>query len=486
MKKFYTKLSRPSWRVTVPNLNTSFFGKAEEKTDIEQKSENFRNSESYDVQKAETQNSEKDDEIKCEESDSEAESKYEDASPMYEKKPDFDTDSLENMEDVNIYADVDNIQNTEVSDSSSYEYDIPRISFSFFEESLRAAECEMEVKPITSSPKRKSEIRIILAQPIIEEEDEDSLETSEQTSKSEDEISILATRCEIDEPKTIEMNFTQSLDNLSIGKLSKCDSEPRIELRQLDDEEDNFYKVPRSYKRLSQSLKDFNALEEVKTSEMPDLPSEKNINNEDIVSESSKSNYIVHNIDLKTEETQTNVSLEETQSSFEYCDARSKLPAKIRRATLLRRPHVRSKAQDTWFTLRSKVNNIITTHSAAQRVGANTSGEKVLNLEEFYKNSRTRCRKIVQNTSKIFHKKRGQENVDPNSDTSSQIVKNDAFFAKVDLNEGSEVGTSCDSEVLNSDKFGSRILEDKGMSEFDFGTLKSAFRRSRLIQEVFY
>lgn len=497
MKKFYTKLSRPNWRVTVPNLNTSFFGKAEEKTDAEEKSGNLRNSGSYDLQNAEQQY---ENEIKTEESDSEADSKYEDASPMYEKKNDFENDSLNNVEDLNIYADVDNIQNTEVPDPNSYEYDIPRISFSFFEESLRS-ESETDTKPATSSPKRKSEIRITLAQPTIEEEDEereDSVETNEEMSKSDDDISILAIRCEIDEPKTIEMSILESLDRISIGKLSKCDSEPHIERIEEQEDEDNFYKVPKSYKRLSQSLKDFNTLE-IKTPDLPvtpDLPYDLPQKPSEIVTDekiTKQANYIVHNVDLKSEETQTNGSIEETrssfeetQSSFEYCDARSKLPAKVRRATLLRRPHVRSRAQDTWFTLRAKVNNIITTHSAAQRVGANTAGEKILNLEEFCKNSRTRCRKIVQNTSKIFHKKKGQENVDPSSDSSSQIVKNDAFFAKVDLNEGSEVGTSVDSEVLSNDRFGSRVLEERGMSEFDFGTLKSAFRRSRIVQEVYF
>lgn len=509
MKKFYTKLSRPQWRIAVPNINTTIFGKTtvtkeNSHESIEEKAENLRNSGTYDLvneqnkmdnRKSATESITATNETKNEETtdDSDQESKYEDASPMYEKKIDFSNDTLNYLDDMNIYADVENVQSpSEKSECSSlsYEYDIPRISFSFFEESLKA-DTEMEDKPITSSPKRRSEIKIVLAAPpLIEEDEDDDSETKQQEpvetidTSSQDDISISATRCEIDlEPKTIEMDYYKSLDDLSTGKISKCGSEPSIDIRvkELEQEdEEGFYKVPKSFKRLSQSLSNFNT---IKPKEDLSVHSESDLKSLDESVEKDLTNILIeHNVVLdKIKEIDP---AEEAQTSLEYCDARSKLPAKIRRATLLRKPHMRAKAQDTWSTLRSKVSNMISSHSAAQRVGANTSGEKMLNLEEFYKNSRTKCRKIVHNTSKIFNKKRGQENVDPNSDTSSQIVKNDAFFAKVDLNEdSSELCTVDGSEV--SDKFGSRMLEtEKAINDFDFGTLKSAFRRSKYIQEV--
>lgn len=478
MKKIYTKLSRPQWRVTVPTINTSLFGRTfsspEEKTcSVEEKCENFRNSGSYDlVAEAEKMEEEKEIlkvEVKEETDESDHDSRYEDAR---DKSLEIEADEQ------NIYADVENVRpiSGEASSetSSSYEYDVPRISFHFFEEGLR--EFAEEHKLVMSSPqKRKSEIRITLAQPpVIEEEDEiedDSLKTNE----SQSDVSILATRCEIGEPKLVEMSL--SLDNLSVGRLSRCYSDCSLELRlkdsdpsKDDSEEEGFYKIPRNLKRLSQSLDNIQTISKLdQPPEIPELPELPDLPRNNIV--------IEHDIVLKKHKS------DETQSSLEYCDARSKLPLKFRRTTLLRRPHVRSKAADTWLSLRSKVTNIISTHSAAQRVGAN-SGEKLVNLEELYKNSRTKCKKIVQNTSKIFNKKRGQENVDPNcSDTSSQIVKNDAFFAKVNENGASEV----DCGEVGSDRFGGSKLfdeESKGMSEFDFSTLKSAFRRSRIIGEV--
>lgn len=490
MKKFYSKL-RPQWRI--PVITSSIFKPEEETPEdektIEERIEDIKTSASYDLveEQKKVDNRKSNDSLvimeeekiekEVEDDDSDQESKYEDASPMLEKKLDL----TQNYDDSNIYADIENVKTpSEKSDTSSlsYEYDIPRISFSFFEENILKSESIMEEKPLSTQQKRKSEIKIVLAQPpLMEEEEEEAVETAEtvetmetdveQRQTSLDDISISATRCEIElEPKIIEMNLCQSLDQLSMGKISRCGSEPSIDMRLKeeesdDDEEEGIYKVPRSHKRLSQSLSNFQTIQ---NEEVPPIRSVIDLNTIQLVPQ------------LPQQVEQVNKVTSSEETNLDYIDARSKLPAKIRRATLLRRPHMRSKAQDTWSNLRSKVSNIIQTHSAAQRVGANSSGEKILNLEEFYKTSRTKCRKIYSNTSKIFKNKKDQENINPN-DNSSQIVKNDAFFAKVD--EDSEISSSVmDSEI--SDRFGSRMLD----SDFDIGTLKSAFRRSKYIQEI--
>lgn len=487
MKKFYTKISRPQWRITVPNINGALFGKSDKNEQsshesLEEKAENLGNSGSYDVQEEQQKIDRKSvtESItimneKQEDTEDSDEDKYEDASPMLEKKEPIYID------DTNIYADVENIQTINDKTCDSYEYDIPRISFSFFDDSPKS---EMEEKPIET--KRKSEIKIFLAQPLIEEEDSDSntienkindkhLDETDNVMSSLDDISISATRCEIQlEPKIVEMDL-KSLDDVSMNRLSKCDSEPNIEirLRELEDEE-GFYKVPRQHKRLSQSLRNLSD-EEILHS----------VSSTSITRRLEDATYdIPENLSQKTkkieDKLEDKIEAEETISSLEYCDVRSQLPLKQRRATLLR-PHMRSKAHDTWSTFRTKVSNIISTHSAAQRVGAN-SGDKILNLEEFYKTSRTKCRKIVNNTSKIFNKKKPNENGDNCSDTSSKIVKNDAFFDKMELNEDSVIVEES-SEI--GDKFGSRMLEcEKGGSDFDIGTLKSAFRRSKYLQEI--
>lgn len=530
MKKFYTKLHRPQWRITVPNMNIFLFDKTTPGDDKlqEQKIQDCKTSDRSDIIEEATEksnsvtegdvimNEEKYEEVVY---DSDQESKYEDASPMYEMKMNASDLSLDHEID-NLYADVENVQivpeNTD--DTVPYQYDIPRISFSFLDQSLRIAstkegeaetlepkatddktekELEMEDIPLSSVAKRKSEIKIVLAQPLFaqEEDVEDDLETdlekinmSDSEVKemsSQDDVSLLATRCEIDsDAKVIEMDFYKNIDEILVGKLSKCGSEPGIDMRLKDledDEDEGFYKVPRSLKRLSQSLNNCNEISLKKDEADLDVSNEEV---EEIHNLPTNNLTIEHNVVIKNEEKDSTV--EGQQLNFEYCDARSKLPANIRRATLLRKPYMRSKAHDTWLALRAKVVNIISTHSAAQRVGANTSGDKILNLDEFYKNSRSKYRKIVYNTSKMFSKKRDQENVDPSEDGQSHIIKNDAFFAKVDTKEDNSVITaSVFDSGETSDKCESDILEaEKKVNEFDFGTLKSAFRRSRIIQEV--
>lgn len=529
MKKFCNKISKQQWRVSVPNLNSTLFRRSASSPDGKSDSENSYNlNENLAISECSgsflTINSDTSERARSvtnstaiaeenEETDSDRESKYEDASPMYEKKMEFMVTESNNELDQNVYADVENsLNNSKDSDESTkFVYDIPKISFSFFEDPLSVdgptEEYEvLNVKPRCSTPKLKSEVKIVLATPLfLNAENETDLDASgeeinassdkefndkSQIVQSQDDVSISESKCEVSDPKTVEIDFTMlSFDDVALTNLLKCDSDPSVDLREEkendnDDDDDGLYKVPtKPYKRLSQSLNDFNTISAKKKEES---------NRNSGCSQISRSQIIQHNVVLEEQPSQDKV--DDNGSNLDYCNVRSKLPLKVRRATLLRRPQMRLKTNETWSNLRTTVSNIIATHSAAQRVGANTNNEKVIHLDQFYKNSRSKCKSFVKKSGKIFGRKRGQENVDPNikddsiSDTSSAIVKNDAFFAKVDLKEMEECnrrdGDAENSEM--SDKFGSKsaVSRDEERSDFDFSTLKSAFRRSRMITEV--
>lgn len=74
--------------------------------------------------------------------------------------------------------------------------------------------------------------------------------------------------------------------------------------------------------------------------------------------------------------------------TMDYCKTRSKMPAKLKKMTLLKKPH--SRAADSWSNFRSKFSNMIAEHSSKQRVGAYSGQEKVINLEDVYKTSKVR------------------------------------------------------------------------------------------------
>lgn len=535
MKKFCNKISKQPWRVSVSNLNASFFRKGSASPESDsynvtpnngntEQSEHSDNSGSY-----LTVNSEHSDKNKSnrnsvitegieegEDTDDDQESRYEDASPMYDKKVAICLSSGdENEEEItqHLYADIENsLDKVDDKNDDKFIYDVPKISFSFFEtlEDVESeAKCstpvkseqfeeyeELDVQPIL---KLQSHVKIVLALPAIEHQLNDSLlETDEsfydscKMSESQDDVSLAETHCEISDQKTVEFDVSRLslidndlvVTNLNTNLNLKSGSEPNvIEGLEIEEEEDDgLYKVPtKPYKRFSQSLHDFNNIRE----EAPPLPS-------------PRIPIIQHHVVLPTKDTSDERSVEDSLVKLDYCNARSKLPLKSRRATLLRRPQMKLKSMESWSNFRTKMTNMIAVHSAAQRVGASVpiaDNDRVINLDQIYKSSRNTCKKLVEKSGKLFHKKRGQENVDPNvesncSDSASQIVKNDAFFAKVDLKD--KESEDCDSSdtVVDgsevSDKFGSNYLtlpREEGRSDFDLNTLKSAFRRSRMIHE---
>lgn len=459
MKKFCNKITKQQWRLTVPNVNSSIFKKSP-KID--------RNGSvkcgSYDLEEAQKEydRSRSVPNSVFIETDSSDSDNYQDASTMSDKRNSAHTD-----DDADVYEDADNkivlVSKNMTETNSEFEYDVPKISFSFFEQEEYATVIPKE----ESTPAHKSEVKIVLASP--ESFDDDSDRNSEK-DVSDTEVVV--------ETKTVDLTLTKDLVDFPV--IMKSGSDPNISYRakkESDEPEDDdgLYKVPRRLHRLSQSLNDFN-IENIET--ITSVHSS--------IEHISCSQVIPQDLEPEAE---TTLRSSQNSESMDYCKTRSKLPLKLRRATLLRKP--KAKAVDTWMNIRSKFNNMITEHAVQQRVGAIDNRDKIaINIQEVYNSSRDKCKKVLKSTGRIF--KRNQENIDPNSDTSSQIIKNHAFFAnlkasdieyKLNYTNNSEEVNKSEPETPDSNKSKvlSRSTSDEKKEEFDFNTIKSAFRRSKLI-----
>lgn len=464
MKKFCNKITKQQWRLTVPNVNTSIFKKSPK----EERRETTVKCGSYDLQEAQREydRSRSVPNSVLIETDSSDSDNYQDACAMSEKRSSAHTD-----DDVDVYEDADNkvvlISKNMTQSNAEFEYDVPKISFSFFE---KHEEYATVVPKGESTPAHKSEVKIVLASP---ESFDDYVDSDKNSEKDVSDTEVVV------ETKTFDLTLTKDLTEFPV--IMKSGSDPNISFRmkkiheQPDEEDDDgLYKVPRRHHRLSQSLNDFN-IENIET----------------ITSAHSSIEHISCSqvIVQEPQEEDANPKSSQNSESMDYCKTRSKLPMKLRRVTLLRKP--KAKAVDTWINIRSKLNNMMTEHSAQQKVGAYENKEKLsINIQEVYNNSRDKCKRVLKSTGKIF--RRNQENIDPNSDTSSQIIKNHAFFAnlkasdieyKLNYSNNSDEPNKSEPSSPDSNKLKvlSRSTSDEKKEEFDFSTIKSAFRRSKLI-----
>lgn len=440
MKKFCNKITKQQWRLTVPNVNTSIFKKPPK--------EEAAKTGSYDLEEAQREydRSRSVPNSVLVETDSSDSENYQDACAMSEKRSSAHTE-----DDLELYEDADNAAGA--ASKTVLEYDVPKISFSFFEKEEYA----------TVTPKaHKSEVKIVLASPESFDDDVDSDRNSEK------DVSVVI--------EAVDLTLTKELP-----VIMKSGSDPNICYRRKEDEaeDDGLYKVPKRYHRLSQSLNDF-SIDNIETITSAHSSIE-HISCSQVIARESP------------EEEITTVKSGQNSESMDYCKTRSKLPLKLRRATLLRKP--KAKAVDTWINIRSKLNNMITEHSAQQRVGAYDKEKLSINIQEVYNNSKDRCKKVLKSTGRIF--RRNQENIDPNGDNSSQIIRNHAFFANLkasDIEYKLNYSNNSDEpakneEVVKSEPNSpdsnklrvSRSVSDEKKEEFDFSTIKSAFRRSKLI-----
>lgn len=403
MKKFYNRVAKQQWRLTVPNLS---FGRSSPNKDL---SEPIKCG-SYDLEEAQRAYDSRIsglDRVNSETDSSEDSENYHDASAVSERRSEDTNDR---------YEDADNgVVLLSKSMSGEFQYDVPKISFSFFE---RNEEEEEET--------HKSEVKIVLASP----------ETSfEEKDVSEEEITL--------ETQTLDLSLTKD-----VPLIIKSGSDPniyRIKEEDCDEGEEDVYKVPsKRLHRLSQSLNDFSI----------------EIEQENLINSNGSS---IEHISCS----QIIPQQEQQEETMAYCKARSDLPLKLRRVTLLRKP--KTKAVDTWINLRSKLNNIMI--GDQQKV---LDKEKLsMNIEEVYKNSKDRCKRVLKSTGRIFRRNRDDEN----ADNSSRIIRNHAFFANLKASDIEyKLNYANDGPNKNVSEPNSPEKED-----VDFGAVKGAFRRSRLI-----
>lgn len=460
MRKFYNKISKQQWRVTVPNINTSLLNKIPNKISEDIKS-NSRNSGSYDLEQAQKEydksrslpNSVYVNSDVSSDSDSDDEN-FEDARTS-DRNSNVDTNretSEDDFLDSELYADVLVVNKMEPEPTKTndvneqYQYDVPKISFSFFSK--------------TSTFKSDS---------VDETQDENTYE-NRQAVVLKSEVKFNVSNPEEDEFKKGEEVLSvksESIEILPVMGIIKCGSDPNLVMRDKgDNEDDGLYKIPRRLARcrLSQSLNDFNVEEfQAYTSDHSSI-------------EHVSCSQVIVAKQGDVEPTSTN-----NAESLDYCKARSKLPVKLRRPTFLKKP---KKAVNTWNNFRTKINNMMIEHAAQQRVGAYNDKEKVMiNFEEVYKTSKNRCKNAFRSTTKIFKR---SHDTSFDSENSSQITKTDVRtpITPKDI----EYKFNFNNDKVTHDVSSSKIVEkhehDDEKVDFDFSSIKSAFRRSKFVAEV--
>lgn len=242
MKKFCDKVANKQWRVTVPNINTKFFRKREENGG---KRSPKPASGCYDFQEAQREfdrccSLPKD--VVLVDTDSSDSESYQDARMSSDKRS---SANFTSDDDVELYVDVDSKFPAETA-AAQFEYDVPKISFSFFENNVDSSEQEYAA-PAETIAKHKSEVIIIVGQDGREHE----------TSNGDENDNCIARS--VLETKTVDLCLAKDLDGFPLVAMMKSGSDPNIHYRcsreELETEED-FYKVPvpTKRKRLSQSL----------------------------------------------------------------------------------------------------------------------------------------------------------------------------------------------------------------------------------------
>lgn len=500
MKKFCNKITKQQWRVTVPNINTTIFRRSTSKEKDESCSGKIKKSVSgsYDIEAAQQafeNNRNIVNTIILEDvsSDSDSDGDYQDARAMSEK---LSSDEM----NTSVYADVELSPKTYVNESND-EFEVPNISFSFFEE-----QNNYDYQVVNVERKQKSEPKIynneedkvdshtvenpthINEVTIIIKETESSKRSDSPTlSKSTNNLSNSIIKSEY-----FNLELTKSLNDCSYNqnrRIMKSGSDPNISHSQLelDHADDGLYKVPGAVRRIrhSHSLNDFNKIENI-----------------DCISSSHSSIEHISCSQVIVKKHEDN-EIDRNSVAMDYCRVRSKMPIKKRKISFLRKPK-----SATWTNLRTKFDNMVSEQAAKQRVGAFPEKDStVIQIEEMYKLSKDKCKQFLKSTGKMFKSKKDQENVDPNGEERSEkIVKNDAFFPKtpksikasdieykfdkVNKEEGtdsSSINTKTDksdkSVVISAKNFFSipKTIIDEKMQDGEFLSMKNVFRRSKFL-----
>lgn len=487
MKKFCNKLTKQQWRVSVPNINinSNLFRRSQSKGDDEneiideKKSKKNKRVSSgcYDLEEAERafdRSLSVPDAVFAEpEVCTDTTSTISSDGEYYE---DASNNTGINCSRTTIVADeyttvipIESSTTNLTENNGKYTYDVPKISFSFFDESSKGNEetsnKDLNYDVVTSSkPVHKSELKIVLSTPM--------------TNINEDDILPSPTNSEYADAEALPPQDDFPNHNV----IMKCGSDPTLRIQEQED--DGLYKVPNMLlrrNRLSMSLNDFNP-DKIETINSAHSSIE-HISCSQVIPQGSdklnQSNYIAD----------------------DYCKARSKLPMKLRRVTFLRKP--KTKAVDTWVSIKTKMNEMMSNESSA---GQLSEREKIaLNIEEMYKHSKDKCKKVFKSTGKMFRKKNNSietkkgdtqiettSNIDQEepqnndeSSTYSQIIKNPAFFDNIDKN----IQPSPELYTESTDSFSTTESSSKKSSSLklqsvtdiidEYSSIKSAFRRSK-------
>lgn len=471
MKKFITtKINKQQWRITVPNLNTNLFRKSLSREDdkASKLSSGF-----YDFTEAQNefdQTRSLPNSVYIE-SSSTSSGEFEDARAM----SDTDVENFQDLEPV--------CTKIVTKDEDNCEYDVPRISFKFFgDEKLKENDniYENDVKIVLTIPEDN---RVIVPDCSSLKDEELSLEEYDVLPPSHPSEKFMS-HTEV---------YVKSLESIPLA-VKSAGSDPNVSQRCHSDNED-YYQVPRPLKvtsRLSQSLQEFDI---DKNENTPVLV----ISNHSSIEHISASQIIIKRDDT----TPSKVSITSSKST-------SKLPK-------LKKPKILKK--ENWDSFKTKFNNIMQEQASKQRVGAFNEKEKItINLEEMYKNSKTKCKKVFENTSKMFKKKIDNSDVNSetarkvkasdieyklnysvNSDNSNSVNENiksvnnssNETFSEIDLNdtgasEESKISsnnnhTMNDSSFSNDSKLSG---DDSRRDDFDFGAIKNAFKKRLHSHEV--
>ncbi|XP_031343055.1 uncharacterized protein LOC116170690 [Photinus pyralis] len=473
MKKFCNKISKQQWRVSVPNINTAIFKRSSSKEKDESGSGKIKKSASgsYDIEAAQQAFEQNRNIVKTiiaedESSDSDSD-EYQDARAMSEKLSDEMNSS--------VYADVELPTKVDVNECSDG-FDVPNISFSFFEEQnnydyqVVNVERKQKIEPKIGSNEEDhthiSEVTIVI------QESELSKNSSSPTiSKSADDLGNSFIKSEY-----FNFELTKSLNDCSCSqRLMKSGSDPNISHSQLEleHEDDGLYKVPGAVRKIrhSHSLNDFNKIEQI-----------------DCISSAHSSIEHISCSQIIVKKSEGN-EVDRGSPAMDYCRVRSKMPFKKRKVSFLRKPKA-----TTWINLRAKFDHMVNEHAAKQRVGAFPDKDStVIHIEEMYKSSKDKCKKILKSTGRMFKSKRDQENVDPNGEKSPKLIKaSDIEYkfdeeSKDDCTDSSSINTKTDksdkSVVISAKHFFSlpMTIIDEKMQDGEFRSVKNVFRRSKFL-----
>nr|CAH7749904.1 unnamed protein product [Callosobruchus chinensis] len=484
MKKFITtKINKQQWRVTVPNINGNFLRKSPARDEDKSDKGSKRSSGFYDFQEAQSE---------YDKSRSLPASVYVDSSGSDTEEEEIFIDATSNDRaepEGELYQDIEDTLKSRsealTKNNSQFEYDVPKISFKFFEKHKEAQEQNDSAYEQVKFPKR-TEVKITLSTPeVIPEDPEVVVCHPSEKFVSQTEI------------------FVKNLESIPVTVIKSAGSDPNLTLREHDEEEydESFYKVPRSLKkthRLSQSLNDFDV--ESLENQRPLVPP-RDLSIEHV----SASQVLVKQYSDDTES--------KDSETLDYCKVRSKLPIHLKRASLLRKP---KKAVDKWNDFRSKFSNLMVEHAAQQKVGAFGDKDKLsINFEEIYKNSKNKCKKALQTTGKIFHKKRSTDeesqsrpervglkasdieyklNISMESEATSST--NNSKQSRMDTTDGNDNANDSarNGSVLYSDSSGNQcsnelyfcageVKEEEKKEELDFTSIKSAIKKRLFINE---